>query len=129
MGNSYFHLGVATQPEATKTAAILTVPKSLVDFGFDAAMVERSSRAFIYVHNQGLIVKWAQDYPRVQPTQEADVSGYRMHVVEPPPTPAANDGHGIAAGQEREVIGRRQLQLLRMVSTGATSTVTITLES
>lgn len=130
MANSYFNLGVATQPEACKTGTITAGAQvSLVTFGFDAVMVERSTRAFIYAHNSKLMCKWAQDYPRVQPTAEEDHSGYRAHVVEAPPTVTSASGHGIEAGQEREIIGSRQLQLLRIIAATGDTVVTITLES
>lgn len=129
MGNRYFNLNAASQPEACLSGTVLLSPVSLVEFGFDAEMVERSQRAYIYVHSSEVVVKWAQDYPRVQPTEEADVSGYRRHIVEPAPVPAVNDGHGVGAQQEREIIGQRQIQNLRMMSPAGGSLVTITLES
>lgn len=117
-----------TCPEACLTGTITTAAVvSLVDFGFDAAMVARSRYAAIYVHNSKILVKWAQDYPRVAPTVEVDYDGNKVK-TEAAPVPATNDGHGIGAETERVVLGKQALWNLRMIATGSNATVTITLE-
>lgn len=112
------------QPMSCKTATVTGTVVSLVGFGFTETDVDRAKRAYIYVHDNLLMVKWAQDHPEQAPT------AYRENgvAVVPAPVPASNDGHGIAAGQEREVIGSQALRNLRLKSPGGSSVVTITLE-
>lgn len=118
------------RPAGCKTGFITTSPTSLLSFGFTADMIGSCLRAFIYVHAEGILVKWAQDVPRVKPTTESSTnSGGTVVPNENPPVVAIADGHGIPAGAEREIDGRRQLHLLRMISATANSAkVTITLE-